>query len=64
MTMSSGNKRVPVIFRPSVEVPIDLVFDSSKFKACFKEIVLTELVHGIKGYFNAVKGGSDGQQKT
>ncbi len=62
MIMSSGNKRVPVIFRPSVEVPIGLVFDSSKFKACFKEIVLTELIHGIKDYFNAVKGGNDGQK--
>ncbi len=54
MVMSSGGRRVPVIFRPSTEVPIDLVFDSLKFKAGFKEIILTELAHGIKGYFDFI----------
>ena len=52
MVMSSGDRRMPVIFRPSTEIPIELVFNNSKFKASFKEIVLTELAHGINGYFD------------
>lgn len=52
MTMSSGGKRVPVILALSAEVPIELIFDNSKFKTGFKEIVLTELAHGIKSYFD------------
>lgn len=54
MIMSSADKRVPVVFKPSVEVPIKLFFDNSKFKENFKEIILTELAYGINDYFNFI----------
>ena len=62
MVMSLSGRHVPIIFRPSSEIPIDLVFDCSKFKSGFKEIILTDLVHGIRNYFEAVKGGNDGKK--
>lgn len=54
MIMSLAGRRVPVIFKPSTEVPIKLFFDNLKFKANFKEIILTELAYGINKYFNFI----------
>ncbi len=54
MIMSLADKRVPVIFKPSVEVPIEIAFDNSKFKANFKEIILMDLARGINSYFDFI----------